>query len=95
MNKICRLGDKAVGNCSVHGFQNGTIITCSDKLFDSGIGVARIGDVVLADCGHTGIISICSDKTFDNDKGVARVTDSFDGIYSGTLVTGSNKSNSN
>lgn len=86
---ISRLGDRCRGNCAVHGAQSGRIVTASSKHFFNGIPVARVGDRVLADCGHTGTIISASPKNFSETFSVARIGDRFSGIFSGMIIVGS------
>lgn len=89
MSGIARLGDTCTGYCIYHGPQNGVIISASDDTFVTGDGIARLGDYVLADCGHEGVISSASTDTFVNDMGVARLGDSVDGDFVATIVSAS------
>jgi len=89
---IARLGDDTFGVCQVHGNQYGKIVSSSTNVFVNGRGIARLGDEVLANCGHTGIISSSATITFVNGKGIARVGDSVEGIYSASIISGSEDS---
>lgn len=89
MFNIARIGDRCNGNCSIHGPQSGRIITGSEKNFYNDIPVARIGDKVLADCGHSGIIITGSEKNFSEGLNVARIGDRYSGIFSGVIISGS------
>jgi uncharacterized Zn-binding protein involved in type VI secretion len=53
------------------------------------LGVARIGDIVLGDCGHTGVLVNGSSTVFANGIGLSRLSDTFEGCFEGVLVTGS------
>lgn len=91
MAKVSRLGDIVTGYCSsgTHGSQSGVIISASSDVLANSIGVARIGDIVQAGCGHTGTIVSGALKTNANGRAIARIGDSFSGTYSGTIVAGS------
>jgi len=85
-----RLGDLTMGVCKVHGKQKGTIISASPDVFCNGKGVARLGDMVKAACGHTATIITCSPDTNCNGKGVARLGDKVrSDVYDATIITGS------
>lgn len=86
---IARLGDKTVGTCKVHGKQNGKIIQASHDTMTDSIGTARLGDMILADCGHTAKIVTASSATIVDSLGVARLGDRGDGTYQCTIVTAS------
>ena len=91
---VARVGDRTQGTC-YHGSHltplstGGTIIEGSDKVITNGKRTARIGDTVLADCGHTGTIVTGSGKDIADDgaKPVARINDSVSGTYVATIVT--------
>lgn len=53
-------------------------------------GVARLGDLILADCGHTCKIITASPDVEANNKGVARLGDlGGDGCYECKIITAS------
>lgn len=89
---IARLGDSTYGVCVCHKHPrvvSGTIITASPNTLANGRGVARLGDTVMASCGHTATIVTASPKNLANGMPIARLGDSFTGCYSGTIVTAS------
>lgn len=87
---IARLDDETYGFCTSHNKNvSGRIITASEDHLTNGRGTARIGDTVLADCGHTGDIVTGKEDQFVNGQGVARLEDTFDGIYKGEIITAS------
>lgn len=95
---IARLNDRTQGTCFCHTIPiavGGTIVTASTDTFCNDRGVARDGDTVLADCGHTGTIVTHSADTFCNGRGVARLNDTTTGCYVATIVTASGDSNCN
>ena len=53
------------------------------------LGTARLTDIVLGFCGHTGVISSSSTITIINNLGVARLGDNVTGCLVGTIVTSS------
>ncbi len=90
-----RLTDVGTGVCSIHGPKTGKIITCSNNTKLNGLGVARVGDVVLATCGHTGVLVSGSPNVKTNGKQNIRIGDPFTGIFSGNIITGSGNKSTN
>lgn len=92
---IARLGDKTYGICRCHItpiMVRGRIVSASADSFADKRGIARIGDKVIADCGHTGIIVSASILTFANRRGVARLGDKTVGCYNAFILSGSSTS---
>ena len=92
MRGIARLGDATHGICYCHDSPisvSGKIITASEDHFTNGRGTARLGDLVMADCGHTGRIISAKENEFVNGRGVARLADQFDGCYKGKIISAS------
>jgi len=92
MAKIARLTDLFDGICTCHSTpipMKGTIVTASENVKINGLGVARLTDVVLGQCGHTGKIVSASENMNANGLGIARVGDAVDGCLKGVIVTGS------
>ena len=89
MRHVARLGDRTVGTCSVHsGTIGGTIITASEDVKANSLGVARLGDLVQADCGHIAYVITAAHLTQANSRGYARLSDLVQGPeYKGTIVT--------
>lgn len=90
---VARVGDKTVGKCHCHIVTidvEGTIITGSpDRILD-GRPVARLGDIIKADCGHTCKIITASSSVITNGRGTARLGDKGgDDCYECTIVTAS------
>ena len=94
MNKkqIARLTDSWTGTCTCHNppiTTNGTIITGSDDFDVNGLPVARHGDTVLGDCGHTGTIVASGEGLVDGIK-VALLGDGVTGcLTDGNITTAS------
>lgn len=87
-----RLNDLTLGSCAIHGPNiKGKIITGSGDITVNGRPVARLGDRVLADCGHDAVIITASGTENSNGKGgTARLNDKVKGdFYSGVIVTAS------
>lgn len=92
MRGIARLDDRTTGICYCHTSPiqvGGKIVTGSDDVLTNGRKTARVGDTVLADCGHTGIIVTGKDDQFANDMKVARLDDEFEGCYIGHIIEAS------
>lgn len=90
MPGIARLDDKTIGTCQVHGPNiSGTIISASTTSMTDGFGTARLGDTVIADCGHEGTIISASQDTFCDGKAIARLGDSVSGVYEATIISAS------
>jgi uncharacterized Zn-binding protein involved in type VI secretion len=93
---VARLGDRTTGTCSdpVHTIPittGGTIITASSNVSANNRKVARLGDTVQTDCGHTSLIITASPNVDSNSKlGVARLGDKVGaGPYDATIITAS------
>ena len=88
-----RVGDKVLGNCVVHGNNiMGTIVSSSSNNTINNRGVARLGDQVLADCGHQSVVVSGFNTVFSNNLQVARLGDLVgggEGNYTGTIITAS------
>jgi uncharacterized Zn-binding protein involved in type VI secretion len=90
MPGTARLGDSTIGSCRVHGPNiSGTIISASSDTMCNGRGTARLGDIVIADCGHEGTIVSASTDVMCNNRGTARLGDSVAGIYTATIISAS------
>ena len=92
---IARLGDRTHGVCyhpsHIPLTIGGTIITGSPDVITNEKSTARVGDLVLTDCGHIGMIITGSPKVDANDNLVARLEDKVAGKapYIATIVTAS------
>ena len=89
---VARVGDKTFGICSCHKTPiavSGTIVIGSQDTFSEDRPVARIGDTVVASCGHTGKIVTGAGELFVNDIPVARLGDRTVGCYVATIVLAS------
>lgn len=92
MKFVARLGDKTIGSCEEHGDDiQGTIITASADITANNKPVARLGDKVLAECGHISTIITAGMKTNPNNKGgIARLGDQVgDSPYTAIIITSS------
>jgi hypothetical protein len=67
---------------------SGPIITCSPNDGSSLLGQARLTDITVGGCGHTGTIVTASSLAFCNVLGKARIGDLVTGCNIGTIVTG-------
>ena len=94
MRGVARLGDKTIGRCTCHKdpIENmpGHIVSASPDTYADHLGVARLGDIILADCGHTAKIITSSSVSFANQLGVARLGDLGGGAcYTCKIITAS------
>lgn len=89
---VARLGDVTFGKCYKHGAPleiTGRIISASPNTYCDNLGIARLGDTVISDCGHTGTIVSASQVTNCNNLGVARLGDNVHGDYIATIISAS------
>lgn len=87
-----RMNDVVSGKCYCHKDPisvSGIIVVVSTDVFANGLGLARIGDIAVATCGHTGMIATGSGSVFTNGIGNARLGDTTSGCFVGTIATGS------
>jgi len=96
MSGIARLGDKTFGTCKHPSHDSpitigGTIITASGNSMTNSKGIARLGDLVRTDCGHTDRIITASPDSNVNSRPIARLGDKVggDGVYDATIITAS------
>ncbi len=97
---VARIGDKTIGTCHCHNPEltnvKGTIVTGSPDHTCDSFGIARLGDTILADCGHTAKIITASTVRFVNGRGVARLGDKGgDDCYECTIITASARETTN
>jgi len=90
-----RISSVGTGTCCGHSDptcipMTGQIINGAGAVFINGLACARIGDVVLGDCGHSGTMIKGSGTVFVEGLAVSRISDVFDGTFFGTIITGSN-----
>lgn len=90
---VARLNDRTFGTCSAHPaplVTGGRIITASGDTKANNRGIARLNDIVLADCGHTSKIITASPNHKTNNRPTARLNDSIGaGPYSARIITAS------
>ena len=92
MRGVARLGDCTHGICYAHSTPikvSGKIISASSDTYCDTLGIARLGDTVLAECGHTGTIISASENALCNDLGIARLGDNIAGKYVATIISAS------
>lgn len=89
MRGVARQNDRTLGDCSKHGSGiGGTIVTFSTNVKANDLGVARLTDQVLADCGCVSVISSACETVIVNDLGAARIQDTVSGpTYNAIIVT--------
>ena len=96
---LARFGDRTFGSCN-HPSHNGTIqiggtiITGSPSVTVNNRPSARIGDIVITDCGHIDQIITGSASVISASIGNARVGDKIGGrgIYNAVIIIGSTNS---
>lgn len=95
MTGVARVGDLTDGTC-YHPDHNpplrtkGKILTSSGDVNANNRSIARLGDLVQADCGHISKIVTASPDSGGNVKGIARLNDLVGaGPYEARIVTAS------
>jgi hypothetical protein len=96
MSIVSRFNDKWTGICCCHDDptcigMSGFIITCSNDHKSSGPGVARLQDMTIGYCGHSGNIVTSSLRSKTNIRGKAKVGSQVAGCNNGKVVTGDTK----
>jgi len=96
MPSVSRLTDLWAGICCCHPPipcipMAGPIITASHNAESGNLKVARLTDVVMGYCGHTGTIVTASASNITNNLGKARIGDSVTGCTIGNLITGNSR----
>lgn len=101
MPKASRMGDQWYGICCCHDKDDpdedgtdcipmgGIIITASGNSGSNGQGQARVGDLTIGWCGHTGMIISGSATSLMNSLGKARIGEGVFGCNIGDIITGS------
>ena len=90
---VARIGDRTIGVCCHPSHPcktvGGTIITGSPDVITNERLTARIGDLVLTDCGHIGYIITGSPNDIANNRLIARIQDkvSNGAPYNATIIT--------
>lgn len=98
MPQIARVGDIAVGTCRAHKTPracSGPVVTGSSTTDVDGQPLARLGDVVAFNCGHSGTIASGSGTATCDGMGIARVGDIVVGPMTAMIVSGSGTSDCN
>lgn len=97
MTQVARMNDIGSGICTGHESpipMTGVIIASASKVLCDGLPVALQGDIVQGNCGHTGTLTASTAVLEVEGKRAVRVGDSFSGTFSGTIVSGSPKTDS-
>jgi uncharacterized Zn-binding protein involved in type VI secretion len=87
---VARVGDRTFGTCFSHPVPipiGGTIVSGAPTVIAEGLGVARLGDTVITDCGHNGTIITGSPTVISAGAGSARLGDSVVGAYVATIIS--------
>ena len=86
---IARMSDTCQGYCAIcECGMVGQIITGSSNVLTNNSPTARVNDIVQGACGHTGTI-IATSKNMVNSMSIVKMGDQFQGIFSGSVITGS------
>jgi len=90
MIPVARIGDRTYGVCQFHGPKGGTIVSGSSDHTTNSRSTARLGDRIVADCGHGCTIITGSPTHSVNTRAVARLGDLGGAdVYHCNIVTGS------
>jgi uncharacterized Zn-binding protein involved in type VI secretion len=92
MRGFARVDDLCTGRCSKHKNPitvDGVIVGGSVGSSSDGRAMARVGDLIKANCGHTGFIDSGVSNITSDGIPMARINDTFSGDYTGTIVGGS------
>jgi len=87
---LSRIGDICVGICTCckgDPDTTGVIVTGSETITCEESNVSRIGDIVVAPCGHTGVI-ITGASTATSESELARIGDFVTGCLEMIAITG-------
>ncbi len=87
---IARVGDTTFGICYGHQYPitvTGTIISGDTTIITEGMPTARVGDKVMASCGHTGTIISGGYRHICSGFPVARLGDKVAGTYTATIIS--------
>ncbi len=81
------------GVCSCHPPASpipmiGMVLTGATRTEAEGKLMARIGDIVIGNCGHVSMIITGSTRIDTEGRPQARVTDQFMGCFQGMIITG-------
>lgn len=98
MPGVARLTDQVTCTCSCHSSTvstTGTINTCSSNVKVNGLGVARVGDTAICNCGHITTIVDGSPNIYVNGRKLARLNDPVEGCPVGIITSASNNTIAN
>lgn len=89
MIPMARMSDKTLGVCSSCDGNtfSGKIITTQTIVMANGLPVARMNDIALSDCGHTGIIIGGAQKVFIQGLPACQLGTQFVGTYTGKVIS--------
>lgn len=86
---VTRQDDSTQGWCAVcEIYTSGTVIIGSGNVRVNSRGVAQMNSTVQSSCGHLGTLTATA-KNRANGLNIGRINDTFTGVYSGYVVTGS------
>lgn len=87
---VARVGDTTYGVCYGHKYPivvTGKIISGETSIITEGMPTARVGDTVMADCGHTGKIISGGYRHICSGFPIARLGDKVVGTYIATIIS--------
>lgn len=86
---VARMGDICQGYCSIcECGMIGTIKTGSSNVLANNKPIAQMNGIVQGNCGHIGIL-IGTTKNLANGLTIVRLGGVFQGVFTGSVVTGS------
>lgn len=90
---VARVDDRTYGTCTAHLTPittGGTITSGSPTIVVNDRAAARLGDIVVADCGHTSEITSASSTVIGDEPPIARLDDTVGkGPYTATIISAS------
>ena len=87
---VARVSDTTFGVCYGHKYPitvTGTIISGDTREITEGMPTARVGDTVMAACGHTGTIISGGYRHICSGFPIARLGDKVVGTYMATIIS--------
>jgi uncharacterized Zn-binding protein involved in type VI secretion len=92
---VSKVNDQCQGFCIVcECYMTGQILTGASTVIVNGVPVSILNSIVQGSCGHIGTL-ITTSKNIAQSLPIGRLGDSFQGIFTGSVITGSNNVISN
>lgn len=92
MLPMARMTERTIGVCTGHEHPivvGGQVMTSQSTVLVNGLPAARAGDIVISDCGHTGVIVGGTPDVLIVGLPAAKMNESFVGTYTGNIIAGS------